>query len=357
MSSGISNKSGGGAGGGASVPKVTHAVQSQDKASRNDSKSMNVRPFVADSSKLAPFGARRSQEGPTDEIEVFRLHSLTARSYHTSIIDSAELAALATELTLMYNANLDVTASPSSSESATTAAIRPVVESSPVAQSDNKGIDDECVYVNGLKLKVPPMIFDKDILSFTFKGVAGNEDVVISFRGRDALFAWVKRHAQMEISEDGSRSVVLPHNEFVKVPFAEQWNAARVKKESDQTSNDISLQTYNDIKVGAGNKWDWTYTSDYCCSYAFTSGPQVGAECRSFIATASNLAISSTLTGSSSDISSDSSGSNSAGAREERSWRPVASSGINMALLRDQSQPILFSDEFMLYQGIYIALF
>ena len=316
---------------------------------------------------------------------MFKIASVSVQSYHTTIVDSNELAGIATDLT----ANYKIETAGDGSQVDT--------DSSSSSTSADKGGDNECVYINGLKLKIPPMIFDNDILSFSFSrrsssnepvfsiatvippvslpstsssssssvgggggggaavppqppaaaadadaasgqsGQSPDDIIVISFRARDALFAWVKRHAHIETSADGSKTVHLPHGEFVEVPFAAEWNAARVKQESDQGGTDKALLTYNDIKLGAANKWDWTFTSDYCFSYWSADGRTGEVKSPHRIVTSSNIV---------GVVCSGSSSSSSRGV-----WRPERASGLDMTLLTDRAQPILFSDEMVLYQG------
>lgn len=149
-------------------------------------------------------------------------------------------------------------------------------------------------------LKLPAIIFGNDILSLKYSGspisfMNGSDDpithlnltenrassdtalrevdqteVIISIDARDALCCWAAQH-----TEEGKNMKPLI---IVQVPCAESWNersllpSQSINKDVERSDVFLSRDNNKSDRKGISSRrnnmniWDWTFTTDYCCS-------------------------------------------------------------------------------------------
>ena len=152
---------------------------------------------------------------------------------------------------------------------------------------------DDHIDISDHTLKLPAIIFGNDILSLQYRAssvkvscscmeenISGDinlavsdqtdSGLVISIDARDALCCWAAQHTEQ--SKD-----IVPLL-IVQVPCAKSWNERSLMPsdcttedtEKSEVSKHLEEEKYNERNlVGRKNNrniWDWTFTSDYCCS-------------------------------------------------------------------------------------------
>ena len=153
---------------------------------------------------------------------------------------------------------------------------------------------DDHIDISDHTLKLPAIIFGNDIFSMqycapsmdasTVRHSCTENDIsadinladqtdsvlVISVDARDALCCWAAQHTQQ--SKDIEPLLV------VQVPCAKSWNERSLmpsdcttrdavkSEESELLDNDRCNQKNSVGRKDNRNIWDWTFTSDYCCS-------------------------------------------------------------------------------------------
>ena len=123
-----------------------------------------------------------------------------------------------------------------------------------------------------------------------------------------------------------------------KVPFSQRWTETRAGEGNGETLSSVPY-------------WDWTFCTDYCCSISVDTNLSLGSSefsgsARKNIVCGRKLSISTTREpGSGSPLSA-------LGPRPNPAphWMRCQSSGIEMHLLQQREDPILFFDDIMLYQ-------
>ena len=219
-------------------------------------------------------------------------------------------------------------------------------------------------------LHIPPMIFGNDLLSITQGNGDGKESdsasstvnekesFSLSFTSKDALEIWARWH------DDSNTTLEEDKLKIVRVPYANKWyerfhseivNGTQQAKDRGLSSNEqpsvyaLSSAIHNsntsteskdmrenrqEIEANmTKNDWDWTFSSDYC-----------GTLGKSIL---HSRFLRSLLNDSkTSHDTSDSSTSS----MSILSLQAMGSSSINYNILRNTSAPILFYDEFVLYQ-------
>lgn len=160
-------------------------------------------------------------------------------------------------------------------------------------------IESEHLMINHYKMRLPAMIFGKDIVMMT-----AHEPLLsctLSFNAEDALKGWLLRHTS---------EYKLSHPWIVaQVPMAKQWNK---RQESDLRFGGKVIELADVLP------WDWTFMTDYCGSLTI-HGKVIHLYARSLT-------------------------------QVHPSIQSIGESGLNMSILQDRSQPILFYDEAILYQ-------
>jgi TIP41-like family len=303
-----------------------------------------------------------------DSSESLSLNGWTFRSLHGMMLDSKGLCHIAAEISRTVGGTL--------------------------SSEDHINVSDRI-------LRLPCMIFGSDVLSAEFhsenavvstagngesKGlIKGGESLIISIDAVDALSCWAAQHTL-------SNQSITPLN-ILQVPCAKTWKELAVISSNDtekKTNSTMDLEA--SIASGNRNIWDWTFTSDYCCTVATMNNDSSSSQ-------QSGGAVSSTATATaSSDLSGlgcnpvsliiagrdlsgglpfitkyvDSTSSSSAAAaaavaavsvsssatmksaptptRNAVKWVRSDVSGIDYNLLRMQNIPILLFDEILLYQ-------
>ena len=280
---------------------------------------------VATDEQLAQHGARRvtSADAAADhDEEAVSVGAWTFFSKHRRMLDSAELTGLAADVAATAGGT--------------------------VASEDH-------VVVDGHTLRLPAMVFGHDVFKFVFQP-PGGAAVSISLGAADALACWAVQHR--------ADAKVRTPLRVVQVPFA--WSdtrradaAATIAETGSSSSsnhnNGRSIKSsHNGSSGGDGNGgggdvegeasaaagpamnvWDWTFTSDYCCT--------VSANDRHVVSGSRALSAQD-------PCPLERGGGVSAGAEQRPRWQRTEHSGIDYALLRARDVPILFYDEVLLYQ-------
>ena len=182
------------------------------------------------------------------------------------------------------------------------------------------------------QLHVPPMVFDNDVIKLSIGSF------VLEFKAKEALRVWAQKHA----TTNGILQVL-------EVPYAKEWKEkslfaqgkAPVTDTDQAGGSDLPQSKPGESTSQAANEdesvftkvaqntdmkkkaWDWTFSSDYCGSISNNG--------------VSNESV--TLTGLV-----------TAGGKEIIDCLPCTESGINYDMLRNRTDPILFYDEVLLYQ-------
>ena len=254
---------------------------------------------------------------------------------------------------------------------------------------------DDHIDVSDHNLRLPAMIFGNDILSLQYNiphrssessdatklnttelpkdgAEKSGGSIFIAIDAADALSCWAAQH--MAVNE-----IITPLH-IVQVPCAKAWSE-HVQVPLDDLEKEKGSATAHEVKVDMVNKrrnvWDWTFTSDYCCTISsrLTATAASSGHTDTSIATATATADSrssalisashySKSDGASEIISSRSlshgsicptrnfqpTSSSNMSVEGSREWVKTDASGIDYNLLRQQNVPILFYDEIVLYQ-------
>ena len=253
---------------------------------------------------------------------------------------------------------------------------------------------DDHIDVSNHNLRLPAMIFGNDILSLQYnfppkssgsalsasksseatklnttelpKDTAekSGRSILIAIDAADALSCWAAQH--MAVNEN-----ITPLH-IVQVPCAKAWSE-HVQVPLDDLEKEKGSATTHEVKVDSVNKrrniWDWTFTSDYCCTIssrltASSSGDTSTADSGSRSSALVSASHYSKSDGASEIISSRAlshgsisptrnfqpTSSCNMSVEGSREWVKTDASGIDYNLLRQQNVPILFYDEIVLYQ-------
>lgn len=207
------------------------------------------------------------------------------------------------------------------------------------------------VNISGYSLHLPPMLFLNDYMNI--EHVPSN--IAIHLCSSDSLTAWAAKH---------SDNVTSRHPlDVAQVPYAHTWtkqSLPQVSEKKDTPPDDqIEHNSLGFVNNSDKGKWDWTYSSDYCCTLRRRSESKT----ENSIITATLLAdeLSHSPGEFITSLSYDSElteHSDFASPEWQWQWRweRATQSGLDMALLRrtDVDAPILFYDEFTLYQVMRI---
>jgi hypothetical protein len=166
---------------------------------------------------------------------------------------------------------------------------------------------DDHISISDYTLRLPSIVFGQDVLSLGFKPKSKikaecdlandcENDVIISIDACDALCSWAAQHTEE------SKKITPLH--IVQVPYLEAWKERSLKSPYDQSKsssagrtistdvpndsnsnkeingmNSIKLSDKNESEVkvhiskdSVKNVWDWTFTSDYCCTLRSENG-------------------------------------------------------------------------------------
>lgn len=169
-----------------------------------------------------------------------------------------------------------------------------------IASTSNKiQKSSDNINIEGHIMHLPPAIYDNDILQLIVtKG--DSSTFRLTFDCTDAFMTWARQHTS-------SYRQAFPWNP-IQVPYSGSWKTRAMTSNLPMPEQRMS--------------WDWTYTIDYCGTILTTSSS--GDNNRYPISVR--------------DISSSC-----------PFLVPCESSGVDLNMLRDTSQPILFFDERILY--------
>ena len=337
---------------------------------------MSRKAVFASDDILSHFQCKKNASTASDEDTASRdsseslfLNGWTFRSLHRMMLDSKGLCHIAAEISNAVGGTLS---------------------------------SEDHINVSNRILRLPCMIFGNDVLSAEFnpentavstagngesKGlIKGGESLIISIDAGDALSCWAAQHTH-------SNQSAVPLK-ILQVPCAKTWKELAVISSNDTEKKTNSIDIEASIASGNRNIWDWTFTSDYCCTVATmnndfpSSQPSGGAVSATATATASSYLsgigsnpVSIIIAGRDlsgglpfiakrlDSITSSSSSSSAAAVavavsgsstatmesaptptQNAGKWVRSATSGIDYNLLRMQNIPILLFDEILLYQ-------
>lgn len=186
--------------------------------------------------------------------------------------------------------------------------------------------DGEIIEFQGAKMHLPSMIFGSDFL--VIKQIDSNFDV--SFTAIDALEGWVVQHIPFTSPEDGIDEYTVPKLHIIQVPFSTSWTRLSSLGVTDE-GHQLAQLSY----------WDWTYSSDYCCTISTMSKEENFVEMnereRCTVTLARNLSLN---TNPKRNIPVET---------RNYVWRRCGPGGIDFSLLQ-QRDDILLYDEMILYQ-------
>jgi TIP41-like family len=269
-------------------------------------------------------------------------------SYHCKMLDSKELCKIAGDISSVIGGELS---------------------------------SEDHIHVSNHTLRLPAMIFGNDTMSLKFhpkldvcspKGgehshptgnindadaILNSNVLTLSIDAGDALSCWAAQH-------NTSNESVTPLT-IIQVPCAKSWKERSVVP-ADVMDNSHSTVGTDEKATGTSctrNLWDWTFTSDYCCTLSETSNPILPhsnpnsgtAQPTEKSTEINTLEIISgrAVSGGSPPLSrniGEKSDTHGATGSSHRQWQRSAVSGIDLDLLRMKNVPILFFDEILLYQ-------
>mmetsp|Transcript_31058 Transcript_31058/g.29658 ORF Transcript_31058/g.29658 Transcript_31058/m.29658 type:complete len:435 (-) Transcript_31058:172-1476(-) len=318
---------------------------------------MSRRAVFAPDADLSRYGCERKSAAidvNCDTSDELAIGDWTFRSLHKTMLDSKMMDQLA----------VDISA---------------VVGGSPCS--------DDHISISDHTLRLPSMVFGQDVLSLDFIPKSetaadcaleknSQNNVIISIDASDALCSWAAQHTE--------ESKKLTPLYIVQVPYSKAWRERSLISPSDQLDipknsnkeingiNSISLSDKNENEVKSyiskeaiKNAWDWTFTSDYCCTLRSEDGIRNSIELGKDIdavkesifradielnpASASEIILARALSGRIPPLLKNSSILDKCKRRIPQ-WQVTDSCGIDFNLLRMQNVPILFYDEILLYQ-------
>lgn len=206
---------------------------------------------------------------------------------------------------------------------------------------------EDHVAISGHTLRLPAMVFGKDTFDFSYAAPSSHSPFSISLNALDALSCWAAQH-----STENKEHVPL---RIVQVPYAESWVGRHQSVIMAETATAISAGGTNNttrtdpstppvVASCAVNIWDWTFSSDYCCTVGVVAAP--GTDTPTDTDTVQTIASARALSAERRLLSRG----ESAFSPSKIGWQKRDASGINYDLLRMRNVPILFYDELLLYQ-------
>jgi type 2A phosphatase activator TIP41 len=177
------------------------------------------------------------------------------------------------------------------------------------------------------RLNIPEMVFPQALVKFIVvlhkqqQGGGGGAGVSLQWTALDALEEWAKAHQQLALGRSSSGDVVDDdddddsdkHHHYLGVSVLKAIDAALWSSKQQQQQQQASAVTSSSTDF----YYDWTFSSPF---------------------------VVKTIP------MHDNNDNDNIAATPHYHWKPLQSSGINMALLQDTSQPILFFDEIELYE-------
>ena len=223
------------------------------------------------------------------------------------------------------------------------------------AEHSRRNEHSDHVNISGYSLHLPPMLFLNDYMNI--EHVSSN--IAIHLCSSDSLTAWAAKHSDSATSRHPL--------EVAQVPYAHTWTKQSLPQVSetkdtppDEQIGHSSSSLGNCINNSDKGKWDWTFSSDYCCTLRRRSKGKTENSIITAMLLADELCHSTgefiTSLGYDSEPTADNSESDSP--EWQWRWQRATQSGLDMALLRrtDADAPILFYDEFTLYQVIRVNI-
>jgi hypothetical protein len=203
----------------------------------------------------------------------------------------------------------------------------------------SNGTNLDSVNVGGLSLRLPPILFLQDFIKASFTKFQAS----ISLNPTDALTSWASQHHPSSVAK-------LPLN-VVQVPYSKTWQDRSLTLSSSEGNKNaengqISSQSTSVFNYVA--KWDWTFSSDYCCT---VSCPYDIDELSTIISTKTLIDNSNPHLSYYKNTVTERTLSDM---NHRMKWECKAAevNGLDMDMLRaaGPNAPILFYDEVILYQ-------
>lgn len=189
--------------------------------------------------------------------------------------------------------------------------------------------DGDIIEYQGAKMHLPAMIFGSDSLMIKLM----DSNFEISLTAVDALEGWVVQHIPSTSAEDGIEEYTVPKLHIIQVPFSASWtrlSSLGVTGEGHQ----LAQLSY----------WDWTYSSDYCCSISVMSHEENVVEMnerdRRSVTLARNLSLNTNPKRLALDPTKN---------PRKYVWQRCGPGGIDYSLLQRRDDILLY-DEMILYQ-------
>ena len=239
---------------------------------------------------------------------------------------------------------------------------------------------EDHVVISGHTLRLPAMVFGKDVFEMAYHSPSTTttttindspSSVIISLNALDALSCWAAQH-----SIENKESVPL---RIIQVPYAKSWvnkhpdvvavstpttaptttttttttiessSTVQHTREDEKHSNYHHGTVSNSIIAPIQNIWDWTFSSDYCCTVGINGKANEGRSSDTVIS-AHALSSETTLLQRLQNVNLNTANVVPSSSHVSRIWNKTDVSGINYDMLRMRDVPILFYDEVLLYQ-------
>ena len=238
---------------------------------------------------------------------------------------------------------------------------------------------EDHVVIAGHTLRLPAMVFGKDVFEMTYQIPSTSStptttvdnspsSMTISLNALDALSCWAAQH-----SAENKERVPL---RIIQVPYAKSWinkhpdvvaaptfsttpstiesssTAQNTRDDENHGNNHHRGSQTNTVITSVQNIWDWTFSSDYCCTVGNNSNADEGMNSDT-VMSAHALSVETKLLQRVRHVppaAVEAKAQAPSSSHERRTWKKTDVSGINYDLLRMRDVPILFYDEVLLYQ-------
>jgi len=239
---------------------------------------------------------------------------------------------------------------------------------------------EDHVVISGHTLRLPAMVFGKDVFEMAYHSPSTSttttvndspSSVIISLNALDALSCWAAQH-----STENKESVPL---RIIQVPYAKSWvnkhsdivaistpttastttttaletsSAVQHTREDENHGNHHGTASNSIISSSVQNIWDWTFSSDYCCTVGINGNANDGISSDTLMSAHALSAQTTLLQRLQNNVNPGILNDVPSSSRHEskRIWNKSDVSGIDYDLLRMRDVPILFYDEVLLYQ-------
>ena len=260
--------------------------------------------------ELSKYGGRRSTESNGKNVDdVFEFRGWRFSSFHTKIVDSAEAASMHDSICARLGLE---------------------------RHECSGGTADSPT--NAFNLRIPPMIFGHDVMKIEktraeeekgeLESVFTDGAFQLSLDAEDALTLWAEQHTTENLAKHGLNVIQVPYAAiWAKMNGLENGSESADAKQSPGRLGGESA-AMGTLQIDRRSPlWDWTFSSDYCCTLGKRS------KARQHIIGVKNLF--SPVDASDPLLSC---------------IQQASFSGVDYDALRANDVPILFYDEILLYQ-------